>query len=111
MVEPEIYIIDEEAFEEFIAEPGIVVLDFAAEWCGPCKIMLPTLVELAVRYPKHVRVGRIDIDQDPALAERYEVRSIPTLVFLKDGEEVGGFVGVTSLGSLAETVEELLGAE
>lgn len=72
------------------------ILDFYADWCGPCQMMKPTMVEFEKAHPE-IKVTAINIDDDEAMAEKYGVSSIPCLVVLKDGEEVGRAVGVLSM--------------
>ena len=71
-----------------------VVVDFWADWCGPCKMLGPTVETLAERYDGKARVGKINVDQDPELARHFGVMSIPTVVFLKGGREIARKVGV-----------------
>jgi thioredoxin 1 len=74
---------------------GITLLDFYADWCGPCKALAPTLERFASENP-HVIVGKINVDENSNAAQEFGIRGIPTLVFLRDGREVGRLVGVTS---------------
>jgi thioredoxin 1 len=70
-----------------------ILIDFWAEWCGPCKALAPTIEELAGKYSGKVFIGKIDIDKNPETAKSFGVRSIPTLVLLKDGKEVDRIIG------------------
>jgi thioredoxin len=75
--------------------PGVTVLDFTAAWCGPCRVLSPMLAKLVAEpaYSGRARMIEIDVDDEQALAQRFDVRSMPTLVFWRDGREVGRIVG------------------
>ena len=85
--------IDLPALSALLALPGVTAIDFTARWCGPCKVMEPVLAALATEYTGRVRLAAVDVNDEPVLAERYGVRSMPTLVVLRDGREVGRIVG------------------
>ena len=87
---------------------NISVVDFWAEWCGPCRMITPLIEELAKEYDGKVTVGKLNVDQNPQTAASYGVRSIPTILFLKDGEIVDKQVGVTSKAKLAEKIEAIV---
>jgi thioredoxin 1 len=72
---------------------GPVLVDFWAEWCGPCKRIAPTIDALATEYAGKVKVGKMDIDSNPKVPERYQVRSIPTLLVFKSGQVVEALIG------------------
>ncbi|MDU1413357.1 MAG: thioredoxin [Clostridium sp.] len=72
---------------------GVVVVDFFANWCGPCKMLAPIFEELGKEYNGKVKFIKVDVDQSPDLAMRYQVASIPTVIVVKDGEKVAGNVG------------------
>lgn len=91
----------------------IELIDFHAEWCGPCKVMNPIINSLMEEYNKDgsdVEIKKSDVDEETDLAAEYGIRSIPTLVFLKDGEEAGRLVGVQSKDALTNKINELLSA-
>lgn len=85
--------------DNFAAETaeGLVLVDFWAEWCGPCQGMMPVLAELE---KSGVKVGKVDVDAQPDLAGQYRVMSIPTLVWMKDGQIVDQMIGAQSLEAL-----------
>lgn len=70
-----------------------VMVDFFAEWCGPCKMMAPAIDELAKEYEGKWKIGKVDVDQAPGVAEKYGIQSIPTLIFFKDGQVVDKTMG------------------
>ena len=82
-----------------------VLVDFYADWCGPCKTVSPVVEEIAVEYEGRVEVRKIDIDLNPELARRYGVRSIPTLMVFKDGEVQDTIFGAVLKSKLAEVID------
>lgn len=96
----------------FLAEversPLPVLLDLWAVWCGPCRMIEPVIEELAVEMAGRVRVARLDVDENPATAARFNVRSIPTLLALKAGREVDRIVGVQPKSEIVRRLERIL---
>ncbi len=90
------------------SKPSLV--DFWAEWCGPCRMIAPTISELADDFDGRASVGKVNVDDEPRIAEKFRVRSIPTLLFFRDGEVVGQIVGVQSKPKLAARLEQLVSA-
>jgi len=82
-----------------------VVVDFWAEWCGPCKMIAPTLEEIATEMNGSVRIAKLNIDENPELATKFGVRSIPTLLMFKQGEVVDTKVGAAPKGSLTDWIK------
>ena len=87
---------------------GVTLIDFWAVWCGPCRMIAPTIEELATDYSGKANIAKVDVDEAPGLAEQFGVSSIPTLLVLKDGKEVKRFVGVTQKKDLAAAVDAAL---
>lgn len=86
------------------AEP--VVVDFWAEWCGPCKMIAPSLEEIATELQGKVKVAKINIDENPELATQFGVRSIPTLLLFKNGEIVSNMVGAAPKSRLSDWIKD-----
>ncbi|MBK8044051.1 MAG: thioredoxin [Haliscomenobacter sp.] len=96
-------------FKETVLEKkGLTVVDFWAEWCGPCRIIGPHIEELSKEYAGRVLVGKLNVDFNPEVAMKYGIRSIPTVLVLKDGEVVDRQVGATSKQVLASKIEAQL---
>ncbi len=87
-----------------------VLVDFHADWCGPCQALSPVVEEVAAEYDGRALVGKVDVDSNPATARAYGVTSIPTLLFVKGGEVVHREVGALPKRKIAERLDELLGA-
>ncbi len=90
---------------EVLKSDQLVLIDFAAEWCGPCHMLEPILYELASKYEGRVRIETVDVDQSKELAREYSVQALPTLIFFNRGEEVGRVVGVYSLAELSDLLD------
>lgn len=90
---------------------GLVAVDFTAEWCGPCRVLAPVLGQLAEEYGPRLRVVALDVDANPATTARYGVRGMPTIVFFRDGVEVGRSVGAVPKPVLRARIEAALSAE
>ena len=86
--------------------PGLTVVDFWAAWCGPCKIIAPFLEELATERAGAVKVAKVDSDANPRLSARFNVRSLPTLLFFKDGQVVDQIIGAVPKARIDAVVEK-----
>ena len=95
-------------FEEFLATPGLLVIDFWATWCGPCRILGPTVDELAADYNGRATIAKCNVDDCEDIAAKFGVRNIPTLVFVKDGAIVDRTVGVLPNQEIAAKIEQYL---
>jgi thioredoxin 1 len=87
------------------------VIDFYAEWCGPCKAMGPAIEALALEYNvegSDIEIKKANVDQEKELSQKYSVRSIPTLIFLKDGEQADKMVGLQTKDSIKNKINEVL---
>ena len=89
---------------------GYALVDFGAEWCGPCKALEPTMEKISVTYEGKVSVYSVDIDNHPSLAAKNGVMSVPTLILFKDGKPVDRVVGLISEGDLRSKIEEQIGS-
>ena len=103
-----IVILTEANFEqEVLKSPTPVLVDFWAEWCGPCKMIAPILDELASEYDGKVKVGKVNIDEFQSIATLYGVRAIPTLLIFKDGEVAEQVVGLRSKRDLKANLDKV----
>jgi len=91
--------------EALTAAEGLVMVDFWAEWCGPCRAVAPALEAIAEESDGEVTLMKVNIDENPGLAARYEIRSIPTILFVKDGEVVDRVVGAVPRAKLQDVVD------
>ena len=93
---------------EVIASPRLVMVDFWAVWCGPCKILAPTVDALADDYAGRLKVGAVDVDAVPSLAQRYGIEGMPTLLFFKDGRVADRILGLIGKRELQQRIDSLL---
>ena len=93
---------------ELIENEKVVVVDFAAPWCGPCRTLSPIIDKLSEKYFDNVKIGKINIDDNDEIVEKYNIMSIPTILFFKDGQVVDKSVGITSIEKLTEKIEKLI---
>ncbi len=85
-----------------------VLVDFWAEWCGPCKMIAPAVHDLALEYDGKLNVAKVDVDNNPNIAMKYGVRSIPALIFFRDGQPVDQVVGAVPKGALKRKIDSVL---
>jgi thioredoxin 1 len=93
------------AFGSLIASEKPVLVDFFAEWCGPCKMMAPVLKQVKDQLGDQVRIVKIDVDQNSGIATKYQVRGVPTLILFKSGQAVWRQSGVIPANSIAEAIK------
>jgi thioredoxin 1 len=103
--------VNEQNWDELVINSDVPVLvDFWAEWCGPCKMIAPSVHDIAEEYDGKLSVGKLDVDSNPNIAMQYGVRSIPALIFFKDGKPVDQIIGAVPKGVLKKKVDSVLGS-
>ncbi|MBU0982183.1 thioredoxin [Patescibacteria group bacterium] len=103
-----VHFTDKDFAEEVTNSKVPVLVDFFAEWCGPCRALAPLIDELTGEFEGKVKIGKMDVDSNPDTAQSFGIMSIPTLVFFKDGKEVDRVSGVLPKETLTEKLNALL---
>jgi thioredoxin 1 len=97
--------ISDSTFEEEVLKANLPVLvDFWAPWCGPCKMIAPVLEQVATEYDSKLKIAKLDVDENPATAQKFGVMSIPTMILFKDGKPVERLVGYMPKGNLVKSL-------
>lgn len=97
----------EKDFNEQVVKSDLVTLvDFWAEWCGPCKSIAPTVEELAVEYHGKAKIGKLNVDENPKIATQFGIRGIPTLLLFKEGKVIQQMVGVKSKSEIQKALDD-----
>ncbi len=104
----EITLTEENFDQEVLQSKTPVLIDFWAEWCGPCKILSPLIEEIAKEYEGKLKVGKVNVDEQNGLAMRYNVMSIPTMKFFKGGQQVGELVGAAPKTTILNELQKHL---
>ena len=105
-------VIDDNNFEELVAKSDLpVLIDFWAAWCGPCKVIGPIIEELAEEYQGRVLIGKVNVDQNPQLSGYFKIKSIPTLLFIKNGQLIERFSQLIPKPNLSEMLDDLVALE
>ena len=94
--------------EEVLKTDKLVVIDFWAEWCGPCKMVGPIIEQISEEYKDSVTVGKLDVDNNDDTTSKYGIRNIPTVLFIKNGEVVDKVVGAGSKNMFTDKIDKLL---
>ncbi len=97
----DIAMLDDSSFDEVI-KSGVTLVDFFAEWCGPCRMLAPVLAEVSQELSGKVKFGKLDIDKSHVIAKTHQVTSVPTLILFKDGEEVNRLVGLRDAAAVKD---------
>ncbi len=99
----------EDNFEaEVLKSDKVVLVDFYADWCGPCKMMAPIIEKLAEEYEGQAVIGKLNVDEESVVSSRYRVLSIPTLMFFKDGKEADRIVGAVDKAEVENKLKSLM---
>ena len=94
--------------EEVLKTDQLVIIDFWAEWCGPCKMVGPIIEQISEEYKERVTVGKLDVDNNDDTTSKYGIRNIPTILFVKNGEVVDKVVGAGPKNMFTDKIEKLL---
>ena len=101
-------IITDQNYDNLLAQGKPIVIDFSAEWCGPCRKMAPIVEQLAQEYDGKVIIGSCNVDENEELASKFGVRSIPAIFFVKDGQPIDKIIGAVPASTVEEKVQALL---
>jgi len=105
-----IEIVNDKNFEEKVLKSELpVIIDLWAEWCHPCKMMEPILKEVSKKYNEKIKFYKLNVDENPKTPSKFSVMSIPTLIFFKEGKEVGRVIGAVPKNHLEEKIKEFFG--
>jgi thioredoxin 1 len=100
------FVLTEKNFKEEVLEAkGLVLVDFWAPWCGPCRVLSPIIEEIAREYKDKVKVGKLNVDDYPQIASTYGIMSIPTLLIFKDGKILNSIIGLASKNEIISQIE------
>jgi thioredoxin 1 len=102
--------ITDQNFQEVTGQAGLTMVDFWAVWCGPCRMVAPIVEQLADDYAGQVTVGKLDVDNNQQSATKFNVRSIPTILFFKEGKVVDQVIGAVPRPALESKIKQLLAA-
>jgi thioredoxin 1 len=101
-----IHVVTDDSFEKEVIESNIpVIVDFWAQWCGPCKALAPLLEDIAQKYTDKVKFAKLDVDHNPSTPPKFGVRGIPTLILFKDGQVKATQVGLISKADLTQFID------
>jgi thioredoxin 1 len=110
MATPTILKLSDADFDTQVKAQPLLIVDFWAEWCGPCRMVAPVLEELAGEYADRLAVGKVNVDENRQIAARFGIRSIPTLLFFRDGAQVDQVVGAHPKATIKGKIDQLLNA-
>ena len=102
-----VFISSDASFEQDIST-GVILIDFWAEWCGPCQVMIPRLGDLATKMGESVKIMKMNVDENPTTPQKFRIMSIPTMIVFKDGKAVEQMVGIKSVDELEITLKKYL---
>jgi thioredoxin 1 len=94
--------------KEVVGHNGVVMIDFWAVWCGPCRMIAPTVEELAKEYTEKIKVMKLNTDENPDVASRYKIMGIPTIIFYRNGQEADRIVGAVPKPQLKAKIDALI---
>ncbi|MDR2779269.1 MAG: thioredoxin [Puniceicoccales bacterium] len=95
------------SFDKALSQSGIVVVDFWAPWCGPCRALAPILTQVAEEIPSNATIAKVNVDECPELAQRFGIQSIPTIIFFKNGKETSRTVGMKTKADILAAINSL----
>ena len=103
-----IVLLNDDNFESFLSQDKPILVDFWAEWCGPCKMLNPVIEELSNDFADRAIIAKVNVDESPGIAQKYSVRSIPSLLFFSKGAVIEQLIGVSSKEDMANIIKKLI---